>query len=124
MQVRDCRKGPQMSDESASSPGRLGTAMSAYAITVFALLWVGLLISALFGLDWPNQLWSGVGQLPIWAAILVWVLLLPIMVALCILQVSWPIGWQLLGFAAIAAWTLMAWSSGVRVRRRTSSDSG
>lgn len=112
------------SSESSRSPSRLEIALSAYALAVFALLWVGLLMSALLDLGWPDQLWSDVAQLPIWAAILVWVLLLPIMAALYMLQSSWPIGWQLLGFAVIAGWTLVAIVSVIRLRRRSAAVAG
>ena len=113
-----------MSANSSSSPSRLEIVMSTYALAVFVVLWAGLLMTALFDLDWPDELWTGVGQLPIWAAVIVWVLFLPVMVALFLLQSSWPIGWQVLGFVVIAGWTLGALRSAAGLRGRSSSDAG
>ena len=113
-----------MSANSSSSPSRLEIVMSTYALAVFVVLWAGLLMTALFDLDWPDELWTGVGQFPIWAAVIVWVLFLPVLVALFLLQSSWPIGWQVLGFVVIAGWTLVALRSAAGLRGRSSSDAG
>jgi len=49
--------------------------------------------------------------------IIVWVLILPIMVGLCIWESSWPALGRLAGFAGIVAWTLVAFFNLFRVFR-------
>jgi hypothetical protein len=86
-------------------------AMSIYAVSVFAVLWAGLAVAFLVNRDWLDVIWVWALGLPLLLRILVWLLFLPIMCALWILQSSWPIALRLLGFAGIGAWTLLAASS-------------
>jgi hypothetical protein len=86
-------------------------AISIYANAVFLVLWVGFVIALVVNRDWLDAVWAWAQALPLILRILVWVLLLPIMVALWIWHSSWPSLPRLVGLVAIAAWTLLAVSS-------------
>ena len=86
-------------------------AMSIYANLVFVVLWVGFVIALLVNPVWLDILWDSAQGLPPLPRIVVWVLFLPIMVGLWTWESSWPALVRLLGFAGIAAWTLLAASS-------------
>jgi hypothetical protein len=85
--------------------------MSIYANLIFVVLWVGFVIALVVGREWLDILWEWARALPPLPRIIVWVLFLPIMVALWIWESSWPALVRLAGFAGIAAWTLLAASS-------------
>jgi hypothetical protein len=88
--------------------------MSTYAFVIFALLWIGLVLSLVVNRDWPDLAWNWVQALPSAARIAVWVAWLPIMTGLWIWQSSWPALGRLLAFAGLVAWNLLAVSSLVR----------
>lgn len=94
-------------------PRLLGT----YAIVIFAMLWVGFAVALAVNPEWLDALWNGVRTLPPVAEIIVWVLFLPIMVALWIWESSWPALVRGLAFAGIVGWTLLAVSGFVRAVR-------
>ena len=91
--------------------------LSAYAIVIFVVLWVGFVITLVVNPEWLDLLWNWVRALPSAAEIIVWVLFLPIMVGLWIWESSWPALGNLLGFAGIIGWTLLAVSSFLRAVR-------
>jgi len=99
---------------SVTVPRVLGT----YAITIFAILWVGFTIALLVNPEWLDLLWKWVRALPSVAQIMVWVVFLPIMVGLWIWESSWPPFVRLLAFAGIVVWTVLAVSSFLRAVRR------
>jgi hypothetical protein len=91
--------------------------LSTYAIVIFAMLWVGFAIALVVNREWLDLLWNWVRALPAVAKIIVWVLFLPIMVGLWIWESSWPVLGQLLAFAGIVVWTLLAVYSFLRYVR-------
>ncbi|MEN8241738.1 MAG: hypothetical protein ABFS17_07445 [Chloroflexota bacterium] len=95
--------------------------MSSYAITIFAMLWVGFALALIIDREWLDLVWNWVGALPTMAEIIIWVLFLPIMVGLWIWESSWSTLASLLAFAGIIGWTLLAVSSFVKAIRSGSS---
>ena len=81
--------------------------LTKYALVIFAMLWVGFAIALVVNREWLDLLWNGVRALPIVVEIIVWVLFLPIMVALWIWESSWPALVRLVGFIGIVGWTLI-----------------
>jgi polyferredoxin len=75
---------------------------------IFVVLWVGFVIALLVNREWLDVLWTWVQALPWVPKIIVWVFFLPIMVGLWIWESSWPVLGQLVGFAGIVGWTLIA----------------
>lgn len=94
--------------------------LSAYAITIFAILWIGFAIALIVNPEWLDQLWSWVQGLPLAARIVVWLVLLPITAGLWIWTSSGPDLLRLLGLAGIIGWTLLALSSVFRYWRQDS----
>jgi len=82
--------------------------LSTYAVVIFAILWLGFAITLIANSDWLDLLWNWVRALPTVAEIIVWVVFLPIIVGLWIWKSSWPTLVNLLAFAGIVAWTLIA----------------
>ena len=91
--------------------------LSTYAIVIFAMLWVGFAIALVVNPEWLDLLWNWVRALPSVAEIIVWVLFLPIMTGLWIWESSWPAFANLLAFAGIVVWTLLAVFSFLRAVR-------
>lgn len=85
--------------------------MSTYAISIFAMLWIGFAITLVVNREWLDLLWHWVKELPIVVEIIIWVLFLPIVVGLWIWESSWPLLGRLVGFSGIVAWTILAVSS-------------
>ena len=96
--------------------------LSTYANVIFLVLWVGFAIALVVNREWLDVLWNWVQALPSVAEIIVWVLFLPIMVGLWIWESSWSDLAQVLAFAGIVGWTLLAVYSFLRAVR--SSESG
>lgn len=82
--------------------------MTIYANLIFLVLWVGFVIALIVNREWLDMLWDWVLALPLVPRIIVWVLILPIMVGLWIWESSWSTLGNLLGFAGIVGWTLLA----------------
>ena len=91
--------------------------LSTYAITVFAILWVGFTLALVVNREWLDLLWTWVRALPTFAEIIVWVLFLPNMVALWIWESSWSVLVRGMSCAGIVVWTLLAVSSFYRAYR-------
>ena len=83
-------------------------ALTIYAIIIFVGLWVGFLLAIVVDQGWLDLLWNWVQALPLVPRVIVWIVILPIMVALWTWHSTWPLVLRLLGFAAIAGWTLLA----------------
>jgi len=88
--------------------------LSTYAITIFAILWIGFVIALVVNREWLDLLWNWVQALPTVVEIIVWVLFLPITVGLWIWESSWSNLVRLLAFAGIVGWTLLAGFSFLR----------
>ena len=82
--------------------------MSAYAVTVFVILWIGFALALAVNQEWLNSLWDWVRGLPLLLEIVVWVAFLPITAGLWIWQSSWPTLVRLAGWGGLIAWTLVA----------------
>jgi hypothetical protein len=91
--------------------------MSTYAVLIFVILWIGFAVALIVNREWMDLLWNWVQAMPIVVKIIVWVLFLPILVGLWIWESSWSNFAQLLGFAGIVGWTLLAASSFIRYAR-------
>lgn len=78
---------------------------------IFALLWVGFALALVVNRDWLDLLWQWLRLLPTAAEIIVWLLFLPITVALWIWESAGSPLIRLLGFACLLGWTLLAVSS-------------
>jgi hypothetical protein len=93
--------------------------LSTYAITIFAMLWIGFAIALVVNREWLDLLWNWVQALPTVVESIVWVVFLPIMVGLWIWESSWSNLVRLLAFAGIVGWTLLAGYSFMRAVRQT-----
>jgi hypothetical protein len=91
--------------------------LSTYAFVIFAMLWIGFGVVLVSNRDWLDLLWIWVRTLPFVAEILIWLLFLPIMVGLWIWESSWPTLVNLLAFAGLVIWTILAVTSFLRVVR-------
>jgi hypothetical protein len=86
----------------------ISKSLTIYANLIFAVLWIGVLLTLILNREWPKEIWSWTQALPPIPGLIVWVFLLPIMAALWIWESSWPSFGRLVGFAGIAAWTFLA----------------
>ena len=91
--------------------------LSSYAITIFAILWLGFFISLIANREWLDLLWNWVQTLPTVAQIIAWVFFTPVMTVLWIWDSSWLVLIRVLAFAGIAGWTSLAVSSFVKALR-------
>ena len=82
--------------------------MTIYANVIFLILWVGFVIALVVNREWLDVLWNWVQALPLVPKIIVWMVFLPVMVGLWIWESSWSALGNLLGFAGIVGWTLVA----------------
>ena len=86
----------------------LPRAMTIYANVIFVMLWVGFVVALVVNREWLDVVWNWAQALPLVAKIIVWVLFLPIMVGLWIWESSFSTLGNVVGFAGIVAWTLVA----------------
>lgn len=91
--------------------------LSTYAIVIFAMLWVGFAAALVVNSAWLDLLWNSVRALPSLVEIIIWVLFLPIIVGLWAWGSSWTALVQLLVFAGIVVWTILAAYSFLRAVR-------
>ena len=91
--------------------------LSSYAVTIFAILWVGFAIALVVNREWLDLLWNWLRALPSVLKILAWVFITPIMAALWIWESSWTAIVRLLAFTGIVGWTILAVSSFLRAVR-------
>jgi hypothetical protein len=110
---------PPVSPTADHRAGRvLGPALGLYAGAVFVLLWAGAVIGWVTGGATFADAWAWLSSLDTIAAVLAWILFLPIAVGLWAIDADLP---PLAGAAIVAGlvvWTLAAASSLVRVLRR------
>ena len=85
----------------------LELALSSLAFAVFALLWLGVAIATLAEPDMPAHAWEWLEGLPIIIRFAMWVVVLPIAIALAITESSWHIAAKAAGWALITVWTLV-----------------
>ena len=94
--------------------------LSSYAVATFVVLWVGLAVALIVNRAWLDTLWTWAESLPLALRITAWVVLLPILVGLWIWQSSWTVLGQVLGFAGILGWTLVAVYNFIKAFRKKS----
>ena len=91
--------------------------LSTYAIGMFVILWIGLVLALLVNPTWLDTLWIWVQTLPLILRIIVWLVFLPILTGLWIWQSSWPVLVRLLAGVGMVGWTWMAISSFIKARK-------
>ena len=103
--------------DSAPRSITLSRILSTYAIVIFAILWVGFVIALLVNPVWLDLLWNWVESLPLVAEIIIWVLFLPIMIGLWGWVSSWLMFVNLIVFAGLVGWTVLAMANFFRYAR-------
>ena len=96
--------------------------LSYYSIANFAILWVGLFVALLGNPDWLDQLWNTLTDQPPLVRVILWILFLPIAFGLWVWQADWSTVLRLLGVVGLVAWTGLAVSSLVELRRQAGWD--
>lgn len=86
-------------------------ALTIYANTIFAVMWIGFAVVLIVNPASLDTLWDWVRGLPLIAEILVWIAFLPITVGLWIWTSAGAALVKVLGFAGLVGWTLTAISS-------------
>jgi hypothetical protein len=94
--------------------------LGAWASGVFVVLWVGAAIGLAGGGAPFDQAWAWIWGLGTVAAVVVWILFLPICIGLWLTQASLPMLVTILVVALLVAWTALAWGGLARevTRRR------
>jgi hypothetical protein len=110
---------PPPPSSSRRTVGRaLEIGLSLYGIAIFTVLWVGFAVGLATGGDLLVDAWAWLTGLEPVAAVIVWILVLPIAVGLW----AWNAVGSALVIGAVAvglvAWTLVAVSGAVRTFRR------
>jgi hypothetical protein len=82
-------------------------AESGALFVVFAILWIAFAAGLIWSQGSLDQAWAAVRALPLIVQIAVWVLLLPVMVALWVWETTWPLVLRLIVVAGIASWNLL-----------------
>jgi hypothetical protein len=98
----------------SQAAGGLGTALSIGVLAVFVALWVGVAYTVLADPSLPEDAWAWLGALAPWLQVVVWILTLPIPVALWVATSALP---PIVGAAmwlGIVAWTAVAVAGVVR----------
>lgn len=82
--------------------------MADYGIlfAVFAVIWVAFGAALIWSQGSVDAAWQAIRDLPLLIEGLVWLLFLPVMVALWIWETSWPVALRLLLVISIGAWNL------------------
>jgi hypothetical protein len=74
---------------------------------IFAVIWVAFGAGLIFSQGSVHQAWQLIGGLPLFAQIVVWILLLPVMVGLWVWETSWPLVARLVLVIGVAGWNLL-----------------
>ena len=93
----------------AATDQRLRLFLGLWASALFALLWAGLVISALSGGGLALDAWRALSELPPVVGLAVWILGLPIPVALWASQAELPALVVAFVVVGLVAWTSVAW---------------
>lgn len=107
-----------MTDPGRTRDRRLQLALGAYAVLVFAVLWVGLVVGVITGDQRFADAWAWLNGLEPVARIAAWVLFLPIAVGLWAWNAGLPAPVLAAVLVGLVAWTLVAVGSLVRAVRR------
>ena len=77
------------------------------AFVIFAIMWIGFGAALVMSQGSLHEAWQWVRALPLVVQGLVWLLFLPVVVALWIYETTWPIVLRLIVIAGLAWWSLM-----------------
>lgn len=80
---------------------------SGIAFVVFAILWIGFGYALVTSQGSLDAAWQWVRALPLLVQGVVWLLFLPVVVALWIWETTWPIILRLILVAGLAGWSLL-----------------
>lgn len=82
-------------------------AQSGVLFVLFALIWVAFGVGLIWSQGSIDQAWTTIRNLPLLVQGVIWLLFLPVMVALWIWETTWPLAVRLLLVVGIAGWNLM-----------------
>lgn len=88
--------------------------LSAYAMLIFAIGWIGFMIALIVNPTWLDMLWKWVQLLPLFLQVVIWIVFLPVMVGLWIWQSAWSLPLSILAAAGLVGWTFLAVSSFIK----------
>lgn len=82
--------------------------MAEYGIlfAIFAVIWIAFGVGLIWSQGSVDAAWQAVQDLPWFLEILVWLLFLPVMVALWIWETTWPLALRVLLVVGIGVWNL------------------
>lgn len=77
------------------------------AFVIFALLWIAFGVALVASQGSLDQAWQQVRSLPLIVQGLVWLLFLPVVIALWIWESTWPVVMRVVLVAGLAGWSLL-----------------
>ena len=80
---------------------------SGVALVLYGALWVGFGAALVANPAVLDDAWHSIAQLPLPVQAIVWLLLMPVMVALWVWGTDWPVVLRLVLIAGIAGWNLL-----------------
>ena len=80
---------------------------SGIAFVIFLLLWFGFGAALVTSQQTLHDAWAWVRELPLIVQGLVWLLCLPVMLALWIYETTWPFVLRLVVIVGLAGWSLL-----------------
>jgi hypothetical protein len=82
-------------------------AESGVLFVIFAIVWIAFGAALILSQGSVDQAWAAIQSLPLPIQILVWVLFLPVMVAMWAWEQTWPVLVRLALVIGIGAWNLL-----------------
>lgn len=73
--------------------------------TGFTVIWVALGVLLIASPETVSDLWTRIGELPLWAEVLVWLAFLPVVIAIAAWETSWAVWIRVVIIAACVIWT-------------------
>ena len=95
-------------ETTASALGNSIGFMAEYGIlfAIFAVIWVAFGAGLIWSQGSVDAAWQATRDLPLILQLLIWLLFLPVMVALWIWETTWPLALRVLLVVGIGAWNL------------------
>jgi hypothetical protein len=93
----------------AAADRRLRLALGLWASAIFAVLWTSIVVNALGVAGLADDAWRALADLPPVVGVAVWLLCLPILVALWAAQPGQPAILVAFVVVGLVAWTAVAW---------------
>lgn len=91
--------------------------------SMFAAIWIGLGIVLITSPESIEEMWSWIGGLPTLIQVAIWIVFLPVMIAVAVLQTDWEPWVQIGVFVLCVTWTTVGFLPD-RVAREQRSGSG